>query len=229
METKGLFSSLIPIEVRPSGTRRRRVAATGDHAHSRLFTGSAGPVGARLPHPARRLPKELAWAGSTEMAAASRYLAAQCLPAYHPRVAGPASEAGTPSSRGATHTSPRCSVCKTSGSCQGHHRAVSGGESADPPGPTPLRLCEGHCASPRDIGWDLCCGPMVPGVWRGIVPRVTSLATPDRNPRQEAAASLGLRPARRSSAKYERALFQKQMKGRCGENRADHVRHQPNT
>ena len=34
-------------------------------------------------------------AGSTEMAAASRYLAAQCLPAYHPRSAGPASEAGT--------------------------------------------------------------------------------------------------------------------------------------
>ena len=29
------------------------------------------------------------------MAAASRYLAAQCLPAYHPRSAGPASEAGT--------------------------------------------------------------------------------------------------------------------------------------
>jgi hypothetical protein len=56
------------------------------------------------------------------------------------------------------------------------------------------------------------------------------LATPDRNPRQEADdASLGLRPARRSSAQYERSLFQKQMNGRCGENRADHVRHQPNT
>ena len=42
-----------------------------------------------------RLPNELAWAGITEMAAASRYLAAQCPPAYHPRVAGSASEAGT--------------------------------------------------------------------------------------------------------------------------------------
>jgi hypothetical protein len=62
--------------------------------------------------------------------------------------------------------------------------AGSGGESADPPGPPPLRLCEGHCASPRMSGWDRCCGPMVPGVWRGIGPRVTSLATPDRNPRQ---------------------------------------------
>lgn len=40
-------------------------------------------------------PEARGRAGITEMAAASRYLAEQCLPAYHPRVAGPASDAGT--------------------------------------------------------------------------------------------------------------------------------------
>lgn len=110
METKGLFSALYtdrgshywntetggwPSRHGPADAGASRVAATGDHAHSRLFTGSAGPVGACLPHPARRLPNELAWAGITEMAAASRYLAAQCPPAYHPHFAVPASEART--------------------------------------------------------------------------------------------------------------------------------------
>ena len=42
-----------------------------------------------------RLPKELALAGITEMAAANRYLAEQVLPAYNQRFAVPASEPGT--------------------------------------------------------------------------------------------------------------------------------------
>jgi hypothetical protein len=42
-----------------------------------------------------RLPKELALAGITEMAAATQYLATQFLPAHHQRFAVPASEAGT--------------------------------------------------------------------------------------------------------------------------------------
>lgn len=42
-----------------------------------------------------RLPKELALAGVTEMAAANRYLAEQFLPAYNRRFAVPAPEAGT--------------------------------------------------------------------------------------------------------------------------------------
>lgn len=42
-----------------------------------------------------RLPKELALAGITDMAAANRYLTEQFLPAYNPRFAVPASEAGT--------------------------------------------------------------------------------------------------------------------------------------
>ena len=42
-----------------------------------------------------RVPKELALAGVTEMAAANRYLAEQFLPAYNRRVAEPAPEAGT--------------------------------------------------------------------------------------------------------------------------------------
>ena len=42
-----------------------------------------------------RLPKELALAGITEMAAANRYLAERFLPAYNQRCAVPAPEAGT--------------------------------------------------------------------------------------------------------------------------------------
>ena len=42
-----------------------------------------------------RLPKELALAGITEMAAANQYLATQFLPAHNQRFAVPASEAGT--------------------------------------------------------------------------------------------------------------------------------------
>lgn len=42
-----------------------------------------------------RLPKELALAGITEMAAANRYLTEQFLPAYNRRLAVPAPEAGT--------------------------------------------------------------------------------------------------------------------------------------
>jgi hypothetical protein len=42
-----------------------------------------------------RLPKELALAGITEMAAANRYLATQFLPAHNQRFAVPAAEAGT--------------------------------------------------------------------------------------------------------------------------------------
>lgn len=42
-----------------------------------------------------RLPKELALAGITDMAAANRFLTEQFLPAYNPRFAVPAPEAGT--------------------------------------------------------------------------------------------------------------------------------------
>jgi transposase len=42
-----------------------------------------------------RLPKELALAGITDLAAANRYLATQFLPAYNQRFAVPATEAGT--------------------------------------------------------------------------------------------------------------------------------------
>jgi len=68
IETKGLFSCLynrsgVPLLVHRGGQGQggqesadasaSRIAAVGDHAHSRLFAGSARPLRARLPHPAR--------------------------------------------------------------------------------------------------------------------------------------------------------------------------------
>jgi transposase len=63
-----------------------------------------------------RLPKELALAGITDMAAANRYLTEQFLPASTRRFAVPAAETGTAFVPGAGQTSPRSSVCKRSGS-----------------------------------------------------------------------------------------------------------------
>jgi hypothetical protein len=64
-----------------------RVAAVRGDAHSGVFAGGAGPVGARLPHPVQaRLPKERALAGITEMAAANRDLTERFLPPYNNRV-----------------------------------------------------------------------------------------------------------------------------------------------
>ena len=62
-----------------------------------------------------RLPKELALAGITDMAAANQYLTAHFLPAYNQRFAVSAAEAGTASFRGWAHPSPRSYVCKRSG------------------------------------------------------------------------------------------------------------------
>ena len=68
IETKGLFSSLYTDRgshywyTEAAGGHRRqepadagapRLAPVGGHPHSGLFAGSAGPLGARLPHPAR--------------------------------------------------------------------------------------------------------------------------------------------------------------------------------
>ena len=63
-----------------------------------------------------RLPKELALAGITEMAAANRYLTEQFIPHYNERFMVRATEPGTASSRGSARISPRFCVCKTSGS-----------------------------------------------------------------------------------------------------------------
>ena len=63
-----------------------------------------------------RLPKELARASITEMAAAHQYLPEPYLPQYTDRFMVRATEPGTPSSRGSARISPRSCVCKKSGS-----------------------------------------------------------------------------------------------------------------
>jgi hypothetical protein len=103
-----------------------------------------------------RLPKELALAGITAMAAANRYLAEQFLVAYNRRFAVPAPEAGTVFIPWIRHAPRRDSLCaRRAGRGQGQDGAVSGPESADPARPAPVPLCEGHGAGPRIFGWDL--------------------------------------------------------------------------
>jgi hypothetical protein len=61
-----------------------------------------------------RLPKELALAGITEMAAANRSLTERFLPAYNHRFAVPAAEAAPPLCRGSGQASPMCSASRKS-------------------------------------------------------------------------------------------------------------------
>ena len=100
-----------------------------------------------------RLPKEWALAGITEMAAANRYLTAHFLPAYNQRFAVPAPEAGTA-------FIPWVGTSLAEILCVQEERVVakdntvrdSGREPADPTGPAPLPLCEGHGPGPRVSG-----------------------------------------------------------------------------
>jgi len=110
METKGLFRSLSTDrgshyghtdeaggkvdQSRPTQVHRavQQLGITLIPAYSPEARGRS-ERGFRTLHD--RLPKELARAGITEMAAANRYLAEPFLPAYTQRVAVPASEAGT--------------------------------------------------------------------------------------------------------------------------------------
>lgn len=110
IETKGLFSSLYTDRgshywlTAAAGGRVDKTRLTQVHralqqlgvtliaAYSPEARGRSERVFRTLQD---RLPKELALAGITEMAAANRYLAEHFLPAYNRRFAVPASEAGT--------------------------------------------------------------------------------------------------------------------------------------
>ena len=110
METKGLFSSLYTDRgshywyTDEAGAKVDKTRLTQVHralqqlgitlipAYSPEARGRSERVFRTLQD---RLPKELALAGITEMAAANRYLAEQFLPAYNQRFAVPASEVGT--------------------------------------------------------------------------------------------------------------------------------------
>lgn len=110
IETQGLFSSLYTDRgshywyTEAAGGRVDKVRLTQVHralqqlgitlipAYSPAARGRSERVFRTLQD---RLPKELARAGITKMAAANRYLAEQFLPAYNQRFAVPASEAGT--------------------------------------------------------------------------------------------------------------------------------------
>ena len=110
METKGLFSSLYTDRgshywyTDEAGAKVDKTRLTQGHralqplgitlipAYSPEARGRSARVFRTLQD---RLPKELALAGITEMAAANRYLAEQFLPAYNQRFAVPASEVGT--------------------------------------------------------------------------------------------------------------------------------------
>ena len=110
IETKGLFSSLYPDRgshywlTEEAGGRVDKTRLTQGHralqqlgvtlipAYSPEARGRSERAFRTLQD---RLPKELALAGITEMAAANRYLTTQFLPAHNQRFAVPASEAGT--------------------------------------------------------------------------------------------------------------------------------------
>jgi len=110
METQGLFSSLYTDRgshywlTEEAGGRVDKTRLTQVHralqqvgitlipAYSPEARGRSERVFRTLQD---RLPKELALAGITEMAAANHYLATQFLPAYNRRFAVPAPEAGT--------------------------------------------------------------------------------------------------------------------------------------
>jgi len=110
IETKGLFSSLYTDrgthywytekaggkvdKTRPTQVHRalQQLGITLIPAYSPEARGRSERVFRTLQD---RLPKELALAGITDMAAANRYLTERFLPAYNQRFAVPASEAGT--------------------------------------------------------------------------------------------------------------------------------------
>ena len=110
IETKGLFSSLYTDRgshywlTKEAGGKVDKIRLTQVHralqqvgvtlipAYSPEARGRSERVFRTLQD---RLPKELALAGVTEMAAANRYLAEQFLPAYNQRFAVPAPEVGT--------------------------------------------------------------------------------------------------------------------------------------
>lgn len=110
METKGLFSSLYTDRgshywlTEEAGGKVDKTRLTQVHralrqlgitlipAYSPEARGRSERVFRTLQD---RLPKELALAGITDMAAANRYLAEQFVPAYNQRFAVPAAEAGT--------------------------------------------------------------------------------------------------------------------------------------
>ena len=132
METKGLFSSLYTDRgshywhTDEAGGKRRqdpadagasRLAATGGHADSRLFAGSAGPVGARLPDPAGPVAQR-AGAGRDHGDGGGQPVSR---PSSSSRPITSGLRCGRrgrapPSSRGSARPSPRSCVCKRSGS-----------------------------------------------------------------------------------------------------------------
>ena len=94
-----------------------------------------------------RLPKELALAGITEMAAANRYLTERFLPQYNDRFMVQATEPGTA-------FIPWIGTLLADILCVQKERVVAKDNTvryrhdpADPAGPAPVPLCEGHGAS----------------------------------------------------------------------------------
>ena len=112
-----------------TGTRRRRgarrqgladagvsrFAANRDHADSRLLARSAGPVGARLPYPARSAAQR-AGAGRDHRDDGGQPVSRRAVSSWPITSAlrCSAPEVGTAFIRGSARRSPRFSVCKTS-------------------------------------------------------------------------------------------------------------------
>ena len=109
IETQGLFSSLYTDRGShywhtdeaggggqdPADAGAPGLAATGDYLIPAYSPEARGRSERAFRTLQDRLPKELALAGITEMAAANRYLTERFLPAYNQRFAVPAAEPGT--------------------------------------------------------------------------------------------------------------------------------------
>ena len=130
MERTGLFSSLYAGRGRTIGTPRggghgrydpadpgaSRVATTGHHAASGLFTGRAGPVGTRLPHPTGPIAHRVRWPGSPSWRRRTGISPSSFSQPTTRTVRCRPPKSGRPSSRGSARPSPRFSVCKTNAS-----------------------------------------------------------------------------------------------------------------
>ena len=115
-----------------------------------------------------RLPKELAFAGITEMAAANRYLREHFLPAFNRRFAVRGRRNGH-RVRPVDRAEPRRSALRArrAGRGQRQYGAVSGQESAASDRHAPVPLCEGHGARarvsggrPGGVSWATVFGPI---------------------------------------------------------------------
>ena len=187
MKTKGLFSSLYPDrgshswhtdgaggtvdQTRPTQVPRALPQVGGD-AHSGVFAGGAGPLGACLPDPPGPVAQR-AGAGRDHGDGGGQPVSDRAVP---PAVQRPLYGAGDgtgyrlhPVGRHASRRNPVCA--RGAGRGQGQYGAVSGHEPADPARPTPVPLCESHGAGARLSGWDLGRGPWAPGpgVWRATM------------------------------------------------------------